>query len=74
MENNAIRNVKKIFATYITNKWLIYLAYKRLQTEKKKRKAIQKNGPDMNRQFTKKKKKSMGLKTGKQCSTLLVVR
>lgn len=58
MENYAIRNVKKIFATYITNKWLIYLAYKRLQTEKKKRKAIQKNGPDMNRQFTKKKKKS----------------
>ena len=72
MENHDISNVKKIFATYITDKWLIYLAYKRLQTEKKKRKTIQKNGPDMNRQFT--KKMSMGLKTGKQCSTLLIVR
>ena len=55
MENHAMSNVKKkIFATYITDKWLIYIAYKRLQTEKKKRKTIQKNGPDMNRQFTKK--------------------
>lgn len=45
---------KKKFATYITDKRVIYLIYKELQVEKKKRTTIFKNGPYLNREFTEK--------------------